>query len=181
MQNFFNSLGAVGTMARANKNQQSPESPWMITFAVAPPTKNWGLLKIFVTRWTSAGEGFSLFCMTRQYKHLLLSFSKSNLMSLWVQHKVMLYQRGLWWTFCFTELSILFPTIFSNAFNFGFAVFDGFFELLGDKKANLFFCKQQEEQWAQCSSSPQLQQWSSSSSCSKGRVFCDSCRVLYMF
>ena len=44
MQNFFTSLGAVGTMARANKNQQSPKAPWMITFAVAPPTKNWGFV-----------------------------------------------------------------------------------------------------------------------------------------
>ena len=43
--------------------------------------------------------------------------------------------------FVLPELSILCPTIFSNAFNFGFAVFDGFLKLLGDKQADLFFCK----------------------------------------
>lgn len=58
--------------------------------SAAPPTKNWGLSKICVTRWTSAGERFSLFCSARPYKHLFLSFSKSNSISLQSKNDEML-------------------------------------------------------------------------------------------
>lgn len=84
-QNFSTKPGAVDTVARADKNQQSPNAPWMISFeSAAPPTKNWGLSKIWVTLCTSAGgvDIESPVNTNRPYKHLFWSFSKSNSMSL---------------------------------------------------------------------------------------------------
>ena len=94
-QNFSTKPGAVETVARADKNQQSPRAPWIISFeSAAPPTKNWGLSKICVTRWTSAGERFSLLCNARPYKHLFLSFSKSNSISLQPKYEVLCSKKG---------------------------------------------------------------------------------------
>lgn len=82
-QNFSTRPGAVDTVASADRNQQSPEAPWMISFEFAAPSaKNLGSSKICVTRCTSAGRLVSDGCVNKPNRHRFLSFSTSNSISL---------------------------------------------------------------------------------------------------
>ena len=82
-QNLSTSPGAVDTVASADRNQQSPEAPWIISFEFAAPfAKNLASSKICVTRCTSAGKVVSDDCVNKPNRHRFLSFSMSNSMSL---------------------------------------------------------------------------------------------------
>ena len=115
--------------------------------SAAPPTKNWGSSKICVTRWTSAGERFSLLCSARPYKHLFLSFSKSNSISLQKKNQIrwwlgkLLYRDPNHLLKILPEFPVFRSTISSNTLYFVFTVFNRFFKLLCNKQAALFFSK----------------------------------------
>ena len=70
----------VDMVASADKNQQSPKSPWLMSLELGRSAKNLGFSNIWETRLTSGGISSS--SSSNPYRHNSESFLRSNSLSL---------------------------------------------------------------------------------------------------